>query len=225
MEREVKKPEIFSLPITFIIKQTLEYGNRLPPFLFFDSDQVSDLPEIQSLFLYSSVKSPKETGRLPSLWFFLQTEDSKQWKEVSFKSIVDQGKEVEKKEFLMACLFSLIIEKGPKTKGILFLNPLVILSCPNSTDEEDAMGFLLCISCPILFQLIKRIKDEDPLPLILFLLVTIKREKFYPIKIFPFQVLKKRPGKVPLFRTCELVPGIGEKRPEKRFALEMPGCL
>ena len=80
MKREVEKPEICSLPIIFIIKQTLENGNRLPPFLFFDSDQVSDFPEIQFLFFYSSVKSPKEIGRLPSLWIFLQTEDSKQWK-------------------------------------------------------------------------------------------------------------------------------------------------
>ena len=87
------------------------------------------------------------------------------------------------------------------------------------------MGFLLNISHLVLFQLIERIKDEDPLPLFLFLLVTIKREKFYSVKVFPFQVLKKRPGKVPLFKTCELIPGIGEKRPEQSFALEMLGCL
>jgi hypothetical protein len=80
MKREVENPEIRGLPIIFIIKQTLENGNRLPPFPFFDPDQVSDFPEIQFLSLYSFVKSPKETGQLSSLRIFLPTEDPKQWK-------------------------------------------------------------------------------------------------------------------------------------------------
>ena len=79
MKREVEKPEIRSLPVSSIIKQNLEKGDRLPPFPFFDSDQVSDLPKIQSLFFYSFVKSPEEIGQLPSLWIFLPTEDPKQW--------------------------------------------------------------------------------------------------------------------------------------------------
>jgi hypothetical protein len=62
MKGEVEKPEICSLLVSFIIKQTLEKGDRLPPFPFFDSDQVSDLPEIPFLFFYPFIKSPKEIG-------------------------------------------------------------------------------------------------------------------------------------------------------------------
>jgi hypothetical protein len=57
---EVKKSEIRILPITFIIKQTFEKGDFLPPFPSFDPDQVGDLPEIQFLFFYSFIKPPKE---------------------------------------------------------------------------------------------------------------------------------------------------------------------
>jgi len=121
----------------------------------------------------------------------------------------------------MACFFSLVVEKRPKSKGILFFDPLTILPCPNSTEEEDTMGFFLDISHLVLFQLIERIKDEDPSQFSFFLFVTIEREKFYSVKVFPLQRLKKRPREVPLFKTCEPIPGMGEKRPEKSFAIEM----
>jgi len=122
----------------------------------------------------------------------------------------------------MACFLPLIIEKGPNSKGILFLDTLTILPCPNSTEEENAMGFFLDISHPVLLQLIEGIEDEDPPPLPFFLFVSIEREKFYSVKVFPLQGLKERPGKIPLFKTRELIPGMGEKRPEKSVALEMP---
>jgi hypothetical protein len=121
----------------------------------------------------------------------------------------------------MACFFSLVVEKRPKSKGILFFDPLTILPCPNSNEEEDAMGFFLDISHLVLLQLIKRIEDKKSSRLPFFFFDTIEREKFYPVKVFPFQGLKERPRKVPLFKTCEPIPGMGEKRPEKSFAIEM----
>ena len=60
----------------------------------------------------------------------------------------------------MARFFLLIIEKRPDSKGILFFDPLMILPCSDSTEEEDAMGFFLNISHPVLLQLIKRIEDK-----------------------------------------------------------------
>jgi hypothetical protein len=60
MKGEVENSEIPTFPIAFIIKQTFEKGNRFPPSSSFHPDQVSDLPEIRSLLLYSLIKSPKE---------------------------------------------------------------------------------------------------------------------------------------------------------------------
>ena len=56
---EVEKPEICRLPIPFILKQTFQNGDRLPPFPLFDPDQVGNLPEIQFLFLLFFYKIPK----------------------------------------------------------------------------------------------------------------------------------------------------------------------
>jgi len=60
MKGEVKNPEIRGLPITFIINQAFEKGDRFPPFSSFDPDQVGDFPEVQFLFFYPFIKSPKE---------------------------------------------------------------------------------------------------------------------------------------------------------------------
>ena len=218
---EVEKSEIRSLPIPFIINQTFKNRDRFPPFPFFDPDQVGDLPEIQFLPLCTSIKSPKEIYGLPSPRIFLPTEDPKQWKEVPFKSFLFKWEEIEKRECRMTFFLPFIIKKRPNPKGILFFDTLTILPCSDSTEEKDAMGFFLNISHPVLLQLIERIEDEDPSQFPFFLFITIEREKFYPVKVLPFQGLKKRPRKVPLFKTREPIPGMGEKRPEKGFILEM----
>jgi len=62
MKWEVEKPEICILSLPFIMKQTFKNRDPLPPFPFFDSDQVGDLPEVQFLLFYSFVKSPEEIG-------------------------------------------------------------------------------------------------------------------------------------------------------------------
>jgi hypothetical protein len=116
MYGEVENSEIPTFSIAFIIKQTFEKGNRLPPFSAFHSDQVSDFPKIQFLLLYSFIKSPKEIGQLPSLRIFLPTEDLKQWKKVPFKSLILKWKEIEEREGRTACFLPLIIEEGPNSK-------------------------------------------------------------------------------------------------------------
>jgi len=82
------------------------------------------------------------------------------------------------------------------------------------------MGLLLNISHPVFFQLIEGIEDKNPFQLSLFLFETIEREKFKSVKVFPLQGLKEWPGKVPLFKACEPISGMGEKRPEISLALE-----
>jgi len=78
MKWEVEKPEICILSLPFIMNQTIKNRDLLPPIPFFDSDQVSDLPEVQFFLFYSFVKSPEEIGCLPSPRIFFPTEDSKQ---------------------------------------------------------------------------------------------------------------------------------------------------
>jgi hypothetical protein len=62
MKWEIKKPEICTLSLPFIMKQPHKNRNLLPPPSFFDSDQVGDLPEVQFLLFYSFVKSPEKIG-------------------------------------------------------------------------------------------------------------------------------------------------------------------
>jgi len=62
MKGEVEKPEICILSLPFIMNQTFKKRDRLPPFPFFDPNQVGNLPEVPFLFFYSFVKSPEEIG-------------------------------------------------------------------------------------------------------------------------------------------------------------------
>lgn len=205
---KVEKSQIPGFPVPFIIKQAFQKGNRLPPFPPFHPDQVGDLPEIQFLFFCSFIKSPKKIGRLPSLRIFLPAEDPKQWEKVPFKSLVFKWKEIEKRECRTACFLPLIIEQRPNSKGILFFDALTILPCPNSTEQEDTMRFLLNISHLVLLQLIERIEDENSSPFPFFLFDTIERKKFQSVKVFPLQGLKEWPGKVPLFKAREPISGM-----------------
>jgi hypothetical protein len=66
---------------------------------------------------------------------------------------------------------------------------------------------------PVLLILIERIKEEDPLRLPFSHLITIKKKKSFPIKILPSECPKKRPGKIPLFKTGPLLSGMGEEWP------------
>jgi len=220
MKGEIENSEIPTLPVAFIIKQTFEKGNCLPPSSAFHPDQVSDFPKIRLLLFYSFIKSPKEIGQLPPRRIFFPAEDPEQWKKVPLKSLVFKWKEIKKRECRAACFLPLIIEKRPDPERILLFDTLVILFCPNSSEEEDAMGLLLNISHLVLLQLIEGIKDKDSSQFPFLLFNTIERIKSKPVKVFPLQGLKEWPGKVPLFKAREPISGMGEKRPEIGLTLE-----
>jgi len=64
------------------------------------------------------------------------------------------------------------------------------------------MGPLLGLSHLVLLPLIERVEDKDPFQIPFLLFIPIERKEFNPVKFFPLQGLKKRPGKVQLFKTC-----------------------
>jgi len=81
---------------------------------------------------------------------------------------------------------SLIIEKGPNTKGVLFFNPSIGFACSDTTEEEDSGSLLLNIPHAILFKLIKRIEDKGPFHYPLSNLIPIEWENSYPFQVFSF---------------------------------------